>query len=101
MKDFEISQLIAPFVVVGRYLLLHRTTVYFFAGALSIIAAFISLNLALYQPTDADYRAQKESEAQSTRFDTDTIKKVQDLNASQQTRTSDAPAGQRSNPFSE
>ena len=101
MKNIDVNALLAPFKKMSHYFVVHQKIVYFIVGAVVMIAAFISLNLALYQPTDADYRAERESESQSSRFDNETIKKIQDLNASQQTRTDNVPAGLRANPFYE
>lgn len=90
-----------PFLTVGTYVMVHRTAVHFTIAAIAIIAAFVSINLSLYQPSDADYRAQQEANTQSSRFDSATIIKIQNLNASRQTVTDTIPAGTRTNPFSE
>lgn len=75
--------------------------IYFVLFLLALIGAIISLNLALYQPSDDEYRMTKLQETQSPRFDTETIEKIKNLNAHQQTFTEDPPAGERTNPFGE
>lgn len=91
----------APFSKIGRFFLIHNKMIYFVLFIMILISAIIGLNLALYQPSDEDYRAQKLSETQSPRFDTATIEKIQRLNSGQQTTTETSPAGSRTNPFGE
>lgn len=86
---------------IGNFLFAHNRMIYFVLFIFALISAIIGLNIALYQPSDEDYRAKKMSETQSPRFDTETIQKIQNLNAKQQTITDDPPAGQRTNPFGE
>lgn len=86
---------------VGKFFTVHNRMIYFILFICVLIGAILGLNLALYQPSDEDYRAKKMSETQSARFDTDTITKIKNLNAQQQTITDAPPAGQRTNPFGE
>ena len=90
-----------PFAKFGRFFMVHNRMIYFVLFISILISAIIGLNLALYQPSDEDYRAKKLSETQSPRFDTATIEKIQRLNSGQQTTTETSPAGSRTNPFGE
>lgn len=85
----------------GHFLFTYHRMIYFILFVCALIGAILGLNLALYQPSDEEYRTTKLSETQSARFDTDTIEKIQNLNAKQQTITDALPAGQRTNPFGE
>lgn len=79
----------------------HDRIIYFVLFVSVVIGAVTGLNTILYQPSDQTYRTEKQDEAQSARFDTTTIEKIQKLNAQQQTNTDEPPAGKRSNPFGE
>jgi hypothetical protein len=85
----------------GKFLFSHNRMIYFVLFLLAISGAVLGLNLALSQPSDQDYYNAKVSETQSPRFDNDTIDKIQNLNAKQQTIINPPPAGQRTNPFGE
>ena len=85
----------------GAFLSAHSFMVYFIIFTLVLTGAFLGLNIALNQPSDEEYRSQKLSETQSTKFDTATIERIKRLNAQQQTNLDTPPAGQRTNPFSE
>lgn len=85
----------------GHFLFTYNRMIYFVLFICALSSAIIGLNLALYQPSDDEYRTTKLSETQSARFDTDTIEKIQNLNAKQQTITDALPVGQRTNPFGE
>ncbi len=97
----DLSSIKAPFAKFGRFFIVHNRMIYFVLFLSILISAIIGLNLALYQPSDEDYRAKKLSETQSPRFDKATIEKIQRLNAGQQTTTESSPAGSRTNPFGE
>lgn len=84
----------------GHFFMAHNRMIYFVLFLTIIIGAIGGLNLALYKPTDDEYRTKKLSEAQSARFDTATIEKIQQLNSRQQTSTDALPGG-RINPFGE
>jgi Flp pilus assembly protein TadB len=101
MNDLSLGNLKVRFAKVGQFFAKHYRMIYFVVSVCVVIGAMIGLNLALYQPSDEDYRAQRLSEVQSARFDTETIKKIQNLNARQQTNTDALPSGQRTNPFGE
>lgn len=85
----------------GHFFFAHNRMIYFVLFFCVLGGAIIGLNVALYQPSDETYRAQKLSETQSPRFDDATIEKIQNLNARQQTNTDALPSGQRTNPFGE
>ena len=89
------------FKKLGSFLSAHSFMVYFIIFTFVLTGAFLGLNIALNQPSDEDYRSQKLSEIQSTKFDTATIERIKRLNAQQQTNLDTLPAGQRTNPFSE
>src|SRR5690349_20930732 len=89
------------FTNTGRFFFAHNRMIYFVFFVAVLIGAIASLNLALYKPSDEDYRAKRLTETQSPRFDTDTIKKIQNLNTQQQTYTDTLPSNQRINPFGE
>lgn len=85
----------------GHFFFTHNRMIYFVLFFCALGGAVLGLNLAITQPSDEAYRAQKLSETQSPRFDEATIEKIQTLNARQQTNTDALPAGQRTNPFGE
>ena len=99
--EFSLSTIKNFFSRIGSFFFTHNRMIYFVLFICALISAIVGLNLALYQSSDENYRAKKMSETQSPRFDTDTIKKIQNLNAKQQTITDEPPAGQRTNPFGE
>lgn len=101
MNKFSLDDIKIYTAKLGRFFTVHNRMIYFILFICVLIGAILGLNLALYQPSDEEYRAKKMSETQSARFDTDTITKIQNLNAQQQTITDAAPAGQRTNPFGE
>lgn len=86
---------------VGSVLFHHSSMIYFVLFVCVLIGAILGLNLILSKPSDEVYRAEKLRDTQSTRFDTATIEKIQNLNAKQQTTTDSLPVGQRTNPFGE
>lgn len=86
---------------VGNVLLHHSAMIYFVLFVCVLIGAILGLNLILSKPSDETYRSEKLRDTQSTRFDTATIEKIQNLNAKQQTATDSLPTGQRTNPFGE
>lgn len=100
MKSLDLSSLSNQFRRLGHFFFAHNQMIYFVLFISVLIGAILGLNLALYQPSDEAYRTQKMSEAQSARFDTQTIEKIKSLNARQQTTTDALPAG-RTNPFGE
>lgn len=85
----------------GSLLFNHSTTIHFVLFVCVLIGAIAGLNLILSKPSDEVYRSEKLRDTQSTRFDTSTIDKIQNLNAKQQTVTDSLPTGQRTNPFGE
>lgn len=101
MSRISLNPIKAVFSRLGHQFLAHNRMIYFTLFVCVLIGAILGLNLALYQPSDDEYRTKKLGEAQSARFDTETIKKIQSLNAQQQTTTLSPPSGQRINPFGE
>lgn len=101
MKNVSLGMITEKIGSVGRFLYAHDKVIYIVLFLSVLIGAMAGLNLALNQPSDEAYRGTKMSEAQSARFDTATIEKIQNLNARQQTATEALPAGVRSNPFGE
>lgn len=99
------SSFMSPFALrmkhIGRFFSAHNATIYIVLFISVLIGAVFGLNLALSQPSDETYRSQKMNEAQSARFDTETIQKIKTLNARQQTNTDATAPGTRSNPFGE
>ena len=89
------------FAKLGMFFYSHGSMIYFVIFTCVLIGAIIGLNIALNKPGDEDYRAQKQSEIQSAKFDTQTIERIKQLNAKQQTQTDELPIGQRINPFGE
>lgn len=85
----------------GHFLFTYSRMIYFVLFVCALIGAILGLNIALNQPSDEDYRAKKLDETQTSRFDTETIEKIKNLNAKQQTTTDTLPTGQRINPFGE
>ena len=101
MKGPSMTPVSSSIKRIGHFLSAHNTTIYIVLFFSALIGAVLGLNLALSQPSDEAYRSQKLNDAQSARFDTETIQKIQTLNARQQTDTEAVPAGTRSNPFGE
>ena len=101
MKNVSLASLKAPFVAFGKFFITHSRMIYFIVFACVLIGAILGLNLALYQPSDEAYRTEKLNKTQSARFDTETIEKIKNLNAQQQTITSPIPTDRRVNPFGE
>lgn len=66
----------------------------------ALIYSIYSVNLILSTPSDSEYRAKKEAESFSTRFDEATIKKIDALKGRQEAGNIDLPGG-RINPFAE
>lgn len=97
----DLGSIAAPFKKFGKFFIVHNRMIYFVLFISILISAIIGLNLALYQPSDEDYRTKKLNETQSPRFDTATIEKIQRLNSGQQNVTESSPAGTRTNPFGE
>lgn len=85
----------------GSFLFHHSAMIYFVLFVCVLIGAILGLNLILSKPSDELYRNEKLRDTQSTRFDTETIDDIQNLNAKQQTNTDSLPTGQRTNPFGE
>lgn len=96
-----VTNLKKRFVDLGNVLYHHSTMIYFVLFVCVLIGAILGLNLILSKPSDEVYRSEKLRDTQSTRFDTATIEKIQNLNARQQTATDSLPTGQRTNPFGE
>ena len=101
MNGFSLDPVRKRFVVLGKLFAAHARMIYFVLFVCVVIGAMLGLNLALYQPSDEVYRTEKLNEAQSPRFDSETIEKIQNLNAQQQTNLDSIPTNQRVNPFGE
>ena len=101
MKSPAFDPIKERFKQFGKFFVAHDRMIYFVLFVCVVIGAILGLNLALYQPSDEAYRAEKLSKTQSPRFDTDTIKKIQSLNTQQQTNMDSIPTNQRVNPFGE
>lgn len=101
MKSPSLDTVKLRFAKVGKFFVTYSRMIYFVIFVCVLIGAILGLNLALYQPTDEAYRTEKLNETQSARFDTETIEKIQNLNAQQQTLTSPIPTDRRVNPFGE
>ena len=99
--DLSLAALKKPFSRFGHFFLIHNRMIYFVLFFCALSGAIVGLNLAINQPSDEAYRAEKLSETQSPRFDDSTIQRIQNLNARQQTNTDALPSGQRTNPFGE
>lgn len=101
MKSLQMAASKARVKHVGKFLFLHSQMIYFLLFVCVLIGAIAGLNAVLSKPSDELYRTEKLHNSQSTYFDTDTIDKIQNLNAKQQTTTDTIPSGQRTNPFGE
>lgn len=66
----------------------------------ALVYSIFSVNLILSTPSDEEYRAKKEAESFSTRFDEATIKKIDGLKGRQEAGNINLPGG-RINPFAE
>ena len=85
----------------GDILFHHSAMIYFVLFVCVLIGAILGLNIILSKPSDEAYRSEKLRDTQSTSFDAETIEKIKNLNAKQQTATDSLPTGQRTNPFGE
>ena len=101
MKSPSLGSAKVYFSKVGKFFATHSQMIYFVVFVSVLIGAILGLNLALYQPSDEAYRTDKLNKTQSARFDTETIEKIRNLNAQQQTLTSPIPTDRRVNPFGE
>lgn len=101
MKDLSLDVVKAQFVKIGKFFAAHSRIIYFVLFVCVLIGAILGLNLALYQPSDEAYRTEKLTKTQSARFDTETIEKINNLNAQQQMLTNPIPTDRRVNPFGE
>lgn len=101
MKSFSVVVIKDHFMKFGKFFAIHSRMIYFVVFLSVLIGAILGLNLALYQPSDEAYRTEKLNKTQSARFDTETIEKIKNLNAQQQTITSPIPTDRRVNPFGE
>lgn len=84
----------------GEALERRMSIIYVVVVFAALIYSIYSVNLILSAPSDEVYRAKKEAESFSTRFDEATIKKIDGLKGRQETGNIDLPGG-RINPFSE
>ena len=100
-KSFSLTTLKDRFTKIGKLFYAHNNMIYFVLFMCVLISAVASLNLVLNQPSDEEYRNKKLSEAQSPRFDQDTIEKIKNLNTRQQAIADPPPTNQRVNPFGE
>lgn len=101
MKNQSFDTVKKQLAVVGQFFYSHSKLIYFALFMLVLIAAVLSVNLALSWPSDDGYRNEKLTEVTSPRFDEETIEKINNLNAKQQTATEPIPTNQRTNPFGE
>lgn len=101
MKSPSLGVVKNHFMKFGKFFAVHSRIIYFVVFLSVLIGAILGLNLALYQPSDEAYRTDKLNKTQSARFDTETIEKIKNLNAQQQTLTSPIPTDRRVNPFGE
>lgn len=80
---------------------------HYFISTIAILSALIItvllVNDTLQEPSDDTYRAEKASSGISSKFDEDTIEKIEKLQSSSETPSTDLslPSGSRINPFSE
>lgn len=100
MKPY-IDKLSGGFSRTGRFISSHNYSIYSVLFLATLITAVLGLNLILNKPSDEDYRSQKLSELQSTRFDTETMESIKQLNTRQQTTPNLPASGKRTNPFGE
>lgn len=85
--------------------LLHTVSHYhiiisFLVVSLFLIYAVLTVNTILNNTTDAEYIAAQQEKSIKTRFDDETITKINDLRSRQENPTLSLPDGRR-NPFSE
>lgn len=98
MKD--LGSQFEPVVDVLKKIGAHHAIIIILLGLFAIVYAVYSINQVLTLTDDEAYRTTKQSESVKTKFDEETISKLDRLNARQEQMTLDLPTG-RINPFVE
>ncbi len=84
---------------VGHAFIAHSSIIFTILILIVVGYAIVNLNLILNMADDEAYRVQKQSTS-PTRFDTETIERINRLNTGQTSTSRSLPAG-RYNPFTE
>ncbi|SRR6266550_1609814 len=79
----------------------HMQFMVFILLAMFLILGIFSVNQILQQPTDQAYLDQQQKNSVQTRFDAQTIDKVEQLKRRQENASLDLPSDKRINPFNE
>lgn len=96
----NISEQLSPVIQPLKSILSHHAIIVTLIGLLSVVYAVFTINQLLAMPDDDAYRAKKQAETVKTKFDQDTINKLERLRDRQQQITLDLPGG-RIDPFIE
>lgn len=96
----NITEDLAPIIRPFKVILSHHAIIVTLLGLLAVMYAVYTINQLLAMPDDDAYRAEKQADTIKTRFDQDTINKLERLRARQEQMTLDLPAG-RIDPFVE
>jgi hypothetical protein len=94
------SNLLEPIVAISKKILRKSLIIIILLSLFTILYAVYSVNQLLNVPDDEAYRTEKQSDSVRTRFDQDTISKLDRLRARQEQSSPSLPAG-RINPFVE
>lgn len=78
----------------------YHLMISFLAVSAFLIYAILTVNMILNNTTDAEYIAAQQEKSIKTRFDDETITKINDLRSRQENPTLSLPDGRR-NPFTE
>lgn len=95
-SNLQLDSILKPL----RTVLAHHAIIVIFLGLSAIVYAVFTINQLLSIPDDEAYRAEKQADTVKTRFDQDTINKLERLRARQEQMTLQLPAG-RIDPFVE
>lgn len=98
MKNSSLS--LQPVVDILKKILQRHLVIIILLSLFAILYAVYSVNQLLNVPDDVAYRAEKQSDSVRTRFDQDTISKLDRLRARQEQSSPSLPSG-RINPFVE
>lgn len=96
----SLTDSLQPIVNLLKLLLSKHMIIVIVLSLSALLYAVFTVNRLLSAGDDEAYRLQKQSSALKTRFDQDTINKLDQLKARQEQASLDLPAG-RINPFAE
>lgn len=99
-QDLSVKGISEGLLRAGASLRRRMNIIYTVLVLSALIYSILSVNIILGTPSDAAYRAEKEAQSFSTRFDKKTIEKIDSLKGRQEAGSVELPSG-RINPFAE